>query len=716
MTWRQNSSDFAKDRMGLAPSTARAGEEANNHGVALIITLLLLFLLSIIGLAAVLTSSSDLLINGYYSNYRGSFYAADSGLAIARQAMYNQLNSSFYTDFGTFQSPPPAGVTSLASTVGPNILKYYGGGAPCPINPPALSTSTTCYLNAGTGANSWAESFKITNASLTLPQTFTNPLPGYSCVPTPGVTLGCPTANQSSEITSYKYTYSYTLTVVGSATGTEQSTISESGTFNVYVAGVPSIYTAAFSIFGAFVSNWDPCTLGWLVPGTMTGTMFTNGSWGLGGGGGYLFTDPVTQSDAGQVSQIGYDAGISFWIDGCNQSTTSPYTAPDGEVASPTFQDGYAVGQNPIAQPTDSYSQNWAVIDGTGCGEGSTTCGGTATPPSPTPAQMNALLKDINQNPYPATGATSGVYLNYLPNPSTGQLTMAGGGLYVEGNASIGLVAQTGPAPNFDPQQVFTITQGGTTTTMTVDNVTNTTVVTSGGTTLNLAGVPANCSNFGAPPNPKGTPPSFCTTIPSLTTGSTPGTMIYVDGAITGMSGPGEGVGAIQDGAAVTIVALNDINITGDVDYKTEPVTVTQNQIPGLPNVATLIPGNDHNQDLGIFTANGNIILSSPYSDDNLEVDGAQAVIGTNCASWSCGFLVNGCINTFNNVGGQMQTNIFGACLNTENTYYDRRYTSRPGFGPPWFPSTTITNTSSTTTTPPTLTTQRTSWVASSGQ
>jgi len=192
--------------------------------------------------------------------------------------------------------------------------------------------------------------------------------------------------------------------------------------------------------------------------------------------------------------------------------------------------------------------------------------------------------------------------------------------------------------------------------------------------------------------------------------------MIYVDGAITGMSGPGEGVGAIQDGAAVTIVALNDINITGDVDYKTEPVTVTQNQIPGLPNVATLIPGNDHNQDLGIFTANGNIILSSPYSDDNLEVDGAQAVIGTNCASWSCGFLVNGCINTFNNVGGQMQTNIFGACLNTENTYYDRRYTSRPGFGPPWFPSTTITNTSSTTTTPPTLTTQRTSWVASSGQ
>jgi len=189
--------------------------------------------------------------------------------------------------------------------------------------------------------------------------------------------------------------------------------------------------------------------------------------------------------------------------------------------------------------------------------------------------------------------------------------------------------------------------------------------------------------------------------------------MIYVDGAITSMSGPGEGVGAIQDGSAVSIVAVSDINITGDVVYKTEPVTMTQT--PGT-TVATLINGNDHNQDLGIFTANGNIILSSPYTDDNLQVDGAQAVIGQNCSSSSCGFLVNGCINTFNNVGGQMQTNIFGACLNTENTYFDRRYTSRPGFGPPWFPSATITNTSSSTTTPPTFTLQRTSWVASSGQ
>ena len=719
MLWRQRMADCSQKEAGSTPSTVRGGGASHDCGVALVITLLLLFLLSAIGLAAVLSAGSDLLINGYYGNYRGSFYAADSGINIARQAMYNQLNASFTSNFATFQTPPPAPIDALAGTISTNITTNYGGNAPCPINPPSKATSTTCYLNAdaGTGANakSWTESFQITNASLTLPQNFTNPLPVYSCIPTPGTTLGCPTAGQSAEITSYKYVYNYALTSVGSATGAEQSTINESGTIDVYVAGIPAVYNAAFSIFGAFVTNWSPCTLGWLVPGTMTGTMFTDGSWGFGTGGSYIFTDPVGQADA--------NAG--YWVDGgCTQSPNSSYTAPDGEVVVPQFQDGFSVNQAAITQPTDSYSQSWAVLDGTGCGENSTTCGGTSTPSSPTAAQMNAVLKDINQNPYPTTGAASGVYLSYVTNPGTGQLTMAGGGLYVEGNASLVLTAQTGPGPNNDPQQVIAITQGSTTTTMTVDPVTNTTVVSSGTTTLTLAGVPANCSNFGAPPNPKATPPSYCTTVPSLTSGSTPGTMVYVNGTITSMTGPGQGVGAIQDQSAVTIAALGDINITGDVIYKTEPVTTTQNQnVPGTnppccngTPVATLINGSDHNQDLGIFTANGNIILSSPYSNDNLEVDGAQAVIGQSCASNSCGFLVNGCINTFNNVGGQIQTNIFGACLNTENTYYDRRYTSRPGFAPPWFPSTTITNTASSITQAPTLTVQRTSWVSSSGQ
>ncbi len=430
MLWRQSLADGGHNGAGSAPSRVRwGGDASHDRGIALIITLLLLFLLSAIGLAAVLSAGSDLLINGYYGNYRGSFYAADSGINIARQAMYNQLNASFNSNFATFQTPPPAPISSLASlqtpapsdtsglagSVANYIARNYGGGGPCPINPPSKSHSTTCYLNsdAGTGANanSWTETFQITNASLTLPQTFTNPLPGYSCVPTPGETLGCPTTGYSSEITSYKYIFNYTLTAVGSATGAEQSTVNESGAIAVYVAGIPAVYNASFSIFGAFISNWSPCTLGWLVPGTMTGTMFTDGSWGFGTGGSYIFTDPVGQSAP----------NASYWVDGgCFQSPNSTFTAPDHEVVVPQFQDGFAVNQAAITQPANSYSQSWAVLDGTGCGENSTTCGGTSAPSSPTNAQMNTLLKDVNQNAYPATGSSGGVYLNYVTNPSTG--------------------------------------------------------------------------------------------------------------------------------------------------------------------------------------------------------------------------------------------------------------------------------------------------------
>jgi len=683
----------------------------------LVITLLLLFLLSVIGLAAVMSSSSDLLINGYYSNYRGSFYAADSGLNIARQAMYTQLNTTFGSDFSTFTTPPPADIAALADNGGVQgsisayIAKYYGGVKPCPINPPAQATQTVCFLNAGTGANSWSQSFNVVpvGVKFALAQGFLNPTPISSCVPTPGITLDCPTAGFSSVITSYTYTYNYSITSVGTATGSEKSTITENGTFIVKVSGTPPSSSTPFSIYGAFVTNWNPCTLGWLVPGTMTGTMFTDGSWGFGGGGTYIFTDPV-----GQV-----DPDASYWVDGCNLSPNSSYTAPDGETVAPQFQAGFQVSQNSITQPANQFSQEWAVLDGTGCGENSGNhCGNPSSPPVQTPinSDLNTALKDITGNAYPATGASSGVFLDY--QNINGTPTMAGGGLYVEGNAQIELIAQTGPAPGNDPLQVFTITQGGTTTTMTIDLAANggvgSTKVQSGGTTLTLMGQPANCSNFYNAPNPNGTPPTYCTTVPSVTTGSLPGAMVYVNGTITSMYGPGQGVGAIQDGAAVTITAKGDVNITGDVVYKTEPVTVAPNQIPGTP-VATLIPGNDHNQDLGIFTANGNIILSSNYPNDNLQVDGSQAVIGQNCATWSCGFLVNGCINVFNNVGGQIQTNIFGACLNVENTYFDRRYTSRPGFAPPWFPATTVTNIAGTTN-PTIITPQRTSWVATSGQ
>jgi Tfp pilus assembly protein PilX len=627
----------------------------DSRGVALVVTLLLLFLMSVLGLAAVLSTSSDLMINGYYANFRASFYAADSGLNVARQTMLTNLNpgtmswSPTWTSCASGTSLGPL-TSTMGTTVASQVTQNYGASSP-------LTGSGVA--TPGAAANSLSESFKITSASITLPST--------------SPTVTCP----SGSPTAFQYIYNYSITSVGSATGLEQSTVTENGSIMVHVTLTPATWSPSFAYFGAFINNYAPC-LGALIPGTMTGPMFTNGAWGFETGGSYIFTDPV-----GQVQ-----ADASYFVGGtCYQAAASTYTH-NGQTVAPQFQDGFNLSQNSIPQPPNDFSQKWAALDAMGCGENNgSVCTNPASPAplAPTAAQMNADLKTVTGTAYPTGGATTGVYLNY--QSVSGVQTIAGGGLYVEGNAQVSLSTSGSSA------QVITITQGGTTTTMTVDPVANTTVVQSGSTILSLAGVPKNLAL---------TPPQT-------------GTMVYVDGNITSMSGPGQGVPAVQDGAALTITALGNVNITGDIIYKTEPVTTTQNQIPNT-SVDTLIPGNDKNQDLGIFTANGNINLSSPYSNQNLEVDGSLATVGQNCPSNSCGFTVSGHINTFNNVGGQIQTNIFGADMNTENTYYDRRYNTRAGFAPPWFPGTTITNTSPPTTGPPQMTTQRTQWVASPGQ
>jgi hypothetical protein len=165
--------------------------------------------------------------------------------------------------------------------------------------------------------------------------------------------------------------------------------------------------------------------------------------------------------------------------------------------------------------------------------------------------------------------------------------------------------------------------------------------------------------------------------------------MLYVDGNITSLSGPGQGKPAIQDGTALTVTAASNVTVTGDILYKTEPVTQTQNQIPGTP-ADTLIPGNDNKQVFGIFTNTGDIQLNNSQSNGNLEIDGSVATISQN----GSGGLVNtgNGINTLTIVGGRIQNQIKNINSTTRNVFFDRRF-AQNGFAPPWFPSTTVSQT-----------------------
>lgn len=593
-------------------------DKAGQRGVALVLTLLILTLVTALSLAMVISFSSQTLIGGYYRNYRGAFYAADSGLNIARQQVMAEIIPSVPA---AFVLPPTGNAPVACGTVGAITI-----GAD-------YANPTT--LNTGTAANSWKENFKITNF-------------------TPGTPQASPIG-----VNQYGCSIGYTITSVGTALGSEQQTITETGNVTFNVSGAAATNAVSFAYFGAFVDIY-PQGIGPLVPGTMTGPMFTNIAWEFMANqppwmAPYIFTDPV-----GQVQ-----SQVDYWDTGWGQHwVAGPSYGSGANLIAPTFQAGLQLNQTAVPLPTNNFNQVEAVLDSKG----------NLWPTTETAAQETTaigVLQNLGGQTYATTGGAQGIYFN--KGTTTGTTTgtcpagtptpcVAGGGFYVEGGADVQLI------PSGATAQVYKITQSGVTTTITIDPAANggvgTTVISNSSGSQTLNGVP-------------------------MDTLSTPqaATMVYVNGTMT-FHGPGEGLGAIQDNAMITLTANGDVIATGDVIYKTEPVTIPQDTL--IPAAANM------NQVLGIYTANGNFITADTQADQNIEIDGTIATISAdesanNCASGKGGQLSYGHINTINNVGGMAQSCIYGADVNAENTWFDRRYTARPNFAPPWFPSTTIT-------------------------
>lgn len=651
-----------------------AFRQSREQGVALVTALLLLILLSILGLAMAVTTNSDMMINGYYGSYRGSFYAADSGLNIARAAIINSITgavsmtacSGWGTGAASGCTSAPLNGTTAASTAQTSITSS-------PYN-------NFASLNAGQGANSWPANYMIPTSI------------GSSCTTSVAMAPGTnPQALTTSGtlVTAYQYTFNYTVCSVGRAQALQQVIAKESGNVTITVtAGAASSVPVltSFSAFGKFALNFAECQ-GALVSGTITGPLWTNGSWNFGTGGSYIFTDPVSQVDS--------RASYIFSGGHCDLKNAASDTY-SGQTIAPTFQAGFNRNQTAATIPANDFSQKWAVIDGVGCGEKGTTCG-VSPPPAPTSSgsgnDLDSALKSIN-GALPSS-STTGVYIPYCTTACPTGVppnTVNGGGFYIKDTGGVATSIQMSLATSgSNPTQIYTITQGSTVTTITLNINANTTTI--------------------AQTNPSATPLTL-TGVPTQKGLATPreGALLYVDGTITSLSGPGQGVASIQDYYATTIVANGDINITGDLIYKHEPVTLNASD--------TLVSGNDFNQVLGLFTANGNIVITSPYGNNNLETDASLAAIASPCpgGSSSCGFeTVSGGVNTWTIVGGQIQTNVHSVSISTRNTYFDRRFNSRTdGFAPPFFPSTTVPGTATTGTpsAPSVLpTTQRLSWV-----
>src|SRR5437764_5650972 len=485
-------------------------------GVALLTTLLLLLLLTGLSLAMVISVRSDLLVNGYYRNFRGSFYAADSGLNIVRADMVARI-------FAAVPANVPINTPPIPANTDQNVLKAINDAY----------TPNYQITGSGTVAGSWPASFNID------PDPNQTKLTQLSCTPKgPNGTNWGTCANPLNNPPSYSYDFSYSVATIGQTRGGEKATMNDIGKFTLLVSTNPGATTTttttntSFAAWGMFIDQQSICSGSILVPGTISGPVFTNGSWTFGDTGNYNFTD--------SVGSAGPDGGYQFSGRACDQ-VDSNSDSNRGTTIAPKFNQGFNRKQPAVPLPPNAFSQQRAVLDGKG----------TSSAPVQN-SDRNAVLKNINQTAYPSGGASSGVYLPYTTTvidpvtqkPTSVPPTLTGGGIYVQGDAQVTLApAAAGPG------QVYTIVNNGVTTTVTItpgaSPGTGTTLIQSGNTSLSIIGVPAIQD---AKSNP-----------------TADGTMLYVDGNITQLKGPGEGQGAINDGTALTITATNNVAITGDI-------------------------------------------------------------------------------------------------------------------------------------------------------
>jgi Tfp pilus assembly protein PilX len=644
-----------------------------NRGVALVTSLLILSLFTVMTLSMVIATTSDTLIDGYYRNARGSFYASDSGINAARQALLNQISSNAL----------PAGYTP-------------SGGSPNMVSPATLLSSVT---NTSTGFgsynsvlgtsssasnSSWAGSFKIDTTKTTF---------GYAtpaCSPAPQCSNGSTAAVTAA--TPYQYFYAYHLVVDGQSNSGEVNVIEEYGTITYTIKMNPTTTsTTSFAAYGTLFDKYALCSAPF-VPGTMSGQMFSNQSWNFGDSS-YLGTS-TKYVFTGNVGAVNANVGYFYGSDGSCQQSPNPSNTHGGVTINPTFSGGLSLGETAIPMPSDSFNQLSAVLDGLGdCPPAPASC------TAPAQAAM-AVLTGANGASYPASGSlpSSGVFMPYSIVGSTKTLNGNAGGIYVQGSASqvvlsTASVMVSGTAHN---EQIIQIKQGtgssAVTTTVTLDLTGGTTRMTdtSGNDTGPMSGLP---QNLNASPVTEGCLVYVNGNISSNTSSSTP----------TGLSGPSSGP-AIANNSAVTVVSTGTIDITGDLKYSTEPVSLTTADTPVSPAPTNV---------LGIYTSGGNVELKPPTAVASMEIDASLAEMSSGAsygmtAQWNS-------ITTLNIVGGRVQNQaLSGASLTSRNIYFDKRFIA--GFAPPWFPTTTITTTTTNTAVPQPPAALRTSWVNSSAQ
>lgn len=234
----------------------------------------------------------------------------------------------------------------------------------------------------------------------------------------------------------------------------------------------------------------------------------------------------------------------------------------------------------------------------------------------------------------------------YVPN-SNGNLT---GGIYVRGDGTVNM------SVDGDTNAVYTVTQGGTTQTITVNKTNNTTMVV-GLTTNTYNGIPDGIDDVG--------------------------TLIYATGSITSMAG------TVQEDTQMTVASAGDMSITNNITY--------QDFTPGVgtPGTVGYVPptADGTTNLLGLVSWGGNVRISTSAPNNVnvhstilarqgvFQVDNYSSGSPRGTATLLGGIISDdyGAFGTFNGSTGQ-QVSGYG-----RNFAYDTRMDA--GNAPPYFPS-----------------------------
>lgn len=287
----------------------------------------------------------------------------------------------------------------------------------------------------------------------------------------------------------------------------------------------------------------------------------------------------------------------------------------------PNFYGGFNRGVGNVALPGNAFSQMNAAI---------------GLDPTITTVPDNATLNTQLGLAASATAPPDGIYIGSSAGITNGSNVT--GGLYVRGNLDDCLLSIDGSG-----NQVYTLKQGSTTLTFTVNRTTNRTIVSDGVT------------------SPK-------------TLIGTPRGMLFVTGSIANLRGPDRASGAIVPGVArdtkLLITAQSDISVSRDL--------VCKDYADGT-NV------------LGLYASNGSVRISTSAPDD-MHLDAFVMATGSSGAFKVDNHDDGDPRGVFNLRGGMITEfyGAFGQFSGTTPTHgYGRNFQyDRRGVVPPYFPTT----------------------------